>query len=301
MLPSVRQVALIVNPHASHVTPELTTAVERELRAVADVRTMPTERAAHAVELAREASRDADAIVVFSGDGGYNEVVNGLVRDVPVGFVPGGGTSVLARALGLPREPRPAARAVAGAIAANRTRRITLGCVNGRRFTFSGGIGFDAELVRRVDELGRSPDGRRAGDLAFMRIAYGYIAEHRARFEPALELRGLGRAAFAIVANCDPYSFAGPMPLRISPEARFELGLDLAAPHRTRPVDVPRLLAYLLTGSPRLRQGVIHGHDLDRIEVVCDAPMPLQVDGEDLGDVTEAVFEAQRGALAVLV
>ena len=46
---------------------------------------------------------------------------------------------------------------------------------------------------------------------------------------------------------------------------------------------------------------VLYAHDLDRIEVVCDAPMPLQADGEDLGDVTSAVFEAERGAVTVLV
>jgi diacylglycerol kinase family enzyme len=45
---------------------------------------------------------------------------------------------------------------------------------------------------------------------------------------------------------------------------------------------------------------VIYGHDLDRLEIVCDGPMPLHVDGEDLGDVTSAVFEAERGAVAVL-
>jgi len=46
---------------------------------------------------------------------------------------------------------------------------------------------------------------------------------------------------------------------------------------------------------------VLYGHDLDRIEVTCDRPLPLQADGEDLGDVTEAVFEAERSALTVLI
>ena len=42
-----------------------------------------------------------------------------------------------------------------------------VGSVNGRRFAFNAGIGFDAELVRRVDALGRRSDGKRPGDLAF--------------------------------------------------------------------------------------------------------------------------------------
>ena len=41
-----------------------------------------------------------DAIYVFSGDGTYNEVLNGVGGDIPLGFIPGGGTSVLPRALG---------------------------------------------------------------------------------------------------------------------------------------------------------------------------------------------------------
>ena len=45
-------------------------------------------------------------------------------------------------------------------VALGPTRRIGLGRVNGRRFGFSAGLGFDAELVRKVDELGRRPDGR---------------------------------------------------------------------------------------------------------------------------------------------
>ena len=42
-------------------------------------------------------------------------------------------------------------------------------------------------------------------------------------------------------------------------------------------------------------------HDRDRVAIRCDRPLPLQVDGEDLGDVTEAVFEAERDAVSVLV
>jgi diacylglycerol kinase family enzyme len=45
---------------------------------------------------------------------------------------------------------------------------------------------------------------------------------------------------------------------------------------------------------------IVYAHDLDRIEIVCDHPMPLQVDGEDIGDVTSALFEAERNAVLLL-
>lgn len=88
---------LIVNPYASRVTPELADEVGRALGAV---ETVFTERAGHAVELTRDA--ETDAVVVFSGDGGFNEALNGVRAETTLGFVPGGGTSVLPRALGLP-------------------------------------------------------------------------------------------------------------------------------------------------------------------------------------------------------
>jgi diacylglycerol kinase family enzyme len=293
-------VVLIVNPLASEVTEARVRAVEAELSRVSAVRTELTERRGHATELAAAAA--GDAIVVYSGDGGFNEVLNGVREGAPLGFLPGGGTSVLSRALGLPRDAAAAARQVAEALQERRTRTISLARVNGRRFAFAAGVGLDAELVRRVDALGRREDGRRPGDLAYLAEVTRLVAGHRGRFEPALEVHGLGRAAFALVANTDPYTYVGSLALHVAPEARFELGLDLVAPQRVGPATLPRLLRYAFTGHGQAdAEDVIYGHDLDRIEISCDRPLPLQADGEDLGDVEGAVFEAERGAATVLV
>ncbi|HEY8844796.1 MAG TPA: diacylglycerol kinase family protein, partial [Gaiellaceae bacterium] len=159
------EVVLIVNPFASAVTEARVRAVERELGRVASVRTLLTERPWHAAELAAGVT-GVEAVVVFSGDGGFNEVLNGAQDGVPLGFLPGGRTNVLPRALGFPREPVAASRRLAEALEQGRRRRISLGRVNGRRFGFSAGLGFDAELVRRVDALGRREDGKRPGDAA---------------------------------------------------------------------------------------------------------------------------------------
>jgi diacylglycerol kinase family enzyme len=293
-------VALIVNPYASEVTEACVRGVERELMRAADVRTLLTERRGHAAELA--ATVDGDAVVVYSGDGVFNEVLNGVPDGVLLGFLPGGGTSVLPRALGLPRKPVAAARQVAEALLAGRTRTISLGRVNGRRFAFAAGVGLDAELIRRVDALGRREDGKRPGDLAFLAAAARLVAARKGRFEQALEVRGLGRAAFALLANTDPYTYVGRAPLHIAPDARFELGLDLVAPQRVSAATLPGLLREAFSGHGQAyADDVIYGHDLDRVEITCDRPLPLQADGEDLGDVEAAVFEAERGAAKVLV
>jgi diacylglycerol kinase family enzyme len=292
-------VALIVNPYASNVSEDRLERVVAVVERVARVRLARTERPAHATELA---ARGADAVLCFSGDGGFNEVLNGLPGGVPVGFIPGGGANVLPRALGLPRDPVRAAERLAESVARGRTRRISLGRVNGRRFAFAAGVGFDAELLRRVEAKGRSPAGKRRGSAYGVWAASRILAERRGRLDPALELVGLGRAAFALVANTDPYTYVGPFPLHPCPEARFELGLDVAAPAIVRPRSLPRLLRYAATGSAHTRpRNLLHGHDLDLIEIRCDRPLPLQADGEDLGEVESAVFESERNAVTVYI
>jgi len=293
------RITLIVNPFATNVTERRLRAVEAALARAGTVETRLTERRGHATELAAEAVGHSDAIVVFGGDGVANEALNGMHDGVPFGSLPGGGTSVFPRALGLPRDPALAAERLAAAIAGGEPRRISVGRVaGGRRFLFSAGIGVDAATVRRVDALGRARDGRRPGDVTFTYELMRVLAANRFHVEPALEVAGLGRAAAALVANCDPYTYAGLAPLHFAPDARFELGLDVVAPTRITPRAVPRILGSVLRGVHD--RDLLYAHDVDRVEVTCDRPLPLQVDGEDLGDVEHAVFECERDSVSVL-
>ena len=197
----------------------------------------------------------------------------------------------------MPRDPVRAAER----IARGKPRRISLGRLNGRLFAFNAGVGFDAELVRRVDALGRRADGKRPGDLTF-------ALDRRARrwpstgfrYEQALEIEGLGRAAFALIANCSPYTYAGRLGLRFVPDASFEGGLDIVAPGRGAPPGDPRPRRAGAARDGRAPATSLLGHDLDRILIRCDSPLPVQVDGEDIGDVEEAEIVAVRDALTVL-
>lgn len=287
---------LIANPWASGVDEERLAKVRAALPAGTALRL--TSARGDATDFAKEASGTVEALYVFGGDGTFNEVLNGIDDRTPVGFLPGGGTSVLPRALGLPRDPVEAARRLAGA---GQPRLIAVGQVNGRRFGFCAGIGLDAEIVRAVDDLGRRSDGRRPGDLAFARSGLRAAARHRYPLESVLEVTGHGRAAFALVANGPTYSYAGPVPLRFAPQASFHGGLDLVAPREVRVRDIPRMIRYAFGFGDRERdRRLVYAHDVDHLEVVCDLPLPMQVDGEDIGDVERAVFEAERGAVTVL-
>jgi diacylglycerol kinase family enzyme len=287
---------LIVNPRASAVDDDSVAAVRAALPAGTELRF--TGAKGEATELARDASGRVDALYVLGGDGTYNEVLNGVDAETPVGLLPGGGASVLPRALGLPRKPSEAAQRLA---AGAQPRRIGVGRVNGHRFGFACGIGLDAEVVRAVDELGRREDGRRPGNLAFAWTGVRTLTRHRFRIEPALEVKDAGRVAFALVTNGPTYTYAGRVAVRPTPEATFEGGLDLVGPVQMRARDLPRLAWYAAGRGDRERAGhLVYVHDADRIEIVCDRPLPLEADGEDLGDVETVVLEAERDAVTVL-
>jgi diacylglycerol kinase family enzyme len=266
---------LIVNPHASRVTEQRIAEVEARL---GPDETLRTERRGHATELARVAV--GDEVWVLGGDGAVNEVLNGLRPGAALGVIPAGGANVVARSLGA------------------RERRITVARVNGRRFAFSAGIGVDSDVVRELETKQRAASGHRSTNVEYARAVVSNLLRG---YETRLEVVGMGRAASVFVSNNAIFTYAGPLPLRFTPAARFELGLDVAAPVRMRARSSAWLAMRVLAGRGLAGDGVLAGHDLDRIEVHCDVPLPLQADGEDLGDVREALFEAERDAVTILV
>jgi len=287
---------LIANPWATGVDETRLAAVRAALPEGTELRM--TSASGEATEIARDISGRADALYVFGGDGTYNEVLNGIDATTPIGLIPGGGTSVLPRALGIPSDPVAAAQR----LAKGTERRISVGNVNGRRFGFACGIGLDAEVVRAVDELGRRSDGRRPSNLRFAWTGVRTLGRHRFQLEPALEIVDHGRAAFVLVSNGPAYSYAGRLAVRPAPHASFEGGLDLVAPIQLGTRDLPRFAWYAFGLGDRARaRNLVYVHDADRLEIVCDGPMPLEADGEDLGDIEHAVLEAERDAITVLV
>ncbi|MGQ1799030.1 diacylglycerol/lipid kinase family protein [Kocuria oceani] len=85
--PTVRRfdsISLIFNPHSTGNAPDLAAKLAdqlaQDLPYTPEIRMLPTAHAGHAVDLAREAAATPNALVVsVSGDGGYNEVVNGVM------------------------------------------------------------------------------------------------------------------------------------------------------------------------------------------------------------------------------
>ena len=149
---------LIVNPHATSTTERRRDLLAHALAAEVSLRVEHTAARGHAAELAAAAVDDGTRlVVVHGGDGTVNEVVNGLLtRGVRpamplLAVVPGGSTNVFARALGIDPDPTLATEQILDALAAGRSRIVSLGKADDRYFTFNAGLGLDAEVVKAVD------------------------------------------------------------------------------------------------------------------------------------------------------
>ena len=173
---------------------------------------------------------------------------------------------------------------------------VGLGRVNGRRFCFSAGIGIDAEVVRSVDARGRKADGRRPGDVVFAATAVGVLARKR------LHARAAARGRRPRPRGVRARGLRTAVHLRRAGAAaaveRRRAASTSSRPCASRRRTLPRLGLRLLRGTLARDGAVLAGSGLDAFEVRCDLPLPLQADGEDLGDVTEVRFEAEPDALA---
>ena len=147
---------LIVNPHATSMSGTVCELAVRSLAGLVDVRVERTKYRGHARELA--AAADGELVIVLGGDGSINEVVNGVMSrgeesEPPlIAVIPGGGGNVFAQALGLPADAAAAIARVRDVIAAQSYRTIGLGLAGDRYFTFSAGLGMDAEVVLEVEQ-----------------------------------------------------------------------------------------------------------------------------------------------------
>jgi YegS/Rv2252/BmrU family lipid kinase len=108
-----------------------------------------TERPGHAVELAREAVRSGmDMVIAAGGDGTVNDVIQALAgHETALGVLPLGTVNVWAREVGIPLYAPDACDVLLNGV----RRRVDLGQAGSRYFLLMAGIGFDAEVARRVE------------------------------------------------------------------------------------------------------------------------------------------------------
>jgi diacylglycerol kinase family enzyme len=323
---------LIINPRATSMTGRDAGLVVRELGSRLELETAQTRYRGHAGELATaSAAQGYDLVVTFGGDGTVNEVVNGLMRArVPdysgpscdpgapvaptspgttrlpaIAPVPGGGANVFARTLGLPPDPAGAARKILDAVRTGARRTIGLGLAAGRYFTFSAGLGVDAEVVADVERL--RARGRQASTMLYLRTALRRYYARTDRRRPALTLLTPGEPAMTglfmgVVTNSSPWTYLGSHPVRPTPHTDLNSGLDLFALRRLRTLTTLAALGHMMQTTQELPSGrdVVSAAALTELTFQADRPIAFHIDGEYLGETEVVAFRFVPDALCVV-
>jgi diacylglycerol kinase family enzyme len=311
-VPSKRML-VIVNPYAATVSDRLRNLVLYALEGRYQVDAVDTQSPGHASEICREAAHEGyDVVVAFGGDGTVNEAVNGLVGSgTPLSCLPGGSTNVYCRLLGIPREIVDATEHLLRMADDWHPRRVDVGRVNGRRFAFSAGLGLDASVVRRVDAHPRLK--ARLGAYYFTYVAVGTFSRRYLLRPPRLvasvpnpqgDLEQVSGVT-AIVQNAAPFTYFLGRRIDIAEGATLEGGtLSGAVLGRASPIDMPTMVWRIFSRRARLtrHRQITSFEGVTAVDVasVDGRPLPLQVDGDFIGEVSTARFGVEPLRLTVV-
>jgi len=304
-----RRMLIIVNPYASTVSDRLKNLVVYALQGRYSVEAVDTQRRQHAIELTREAADEGyDVVVAFGGDGTVNEAANGLAgSDTPLTVLPGGSTNVYCRTLGIPEDVVDATEHLLRMADEFEPRRVDLGRVNGRAFAMSCGVGLDASVVERVDAHPKLKT--RLSEYYF---TYAALATFNRKYlvkPPRMRVRAGGTelsAVTAIAQVSDPYTYFASRPIRVCAGVDFTDGhMGMTVLKRATPLEMPTVLARVFTANPETvqRHRQIEGFtglDGARIDSLDARPLPVQVDGDHIGDFPYAELSVEPGGLAVV-
>lgn len=273
------KLVLLVNKnataYASHLPAMLTKAFREH-----EVDVQYTTGRGNATDLAANAAADgAEVVVVLGGDGTLNEAANGLVgTNCALAGLPGGSTNVFIRTIGFSNDILDAAEELRDAISEDRKQRVGLGVANGRHFLCHTGVGFDASVVKQVEE--RAALRRRFGSQLFAWRALFTWSEYANRRKPRFTVEYLDQPSRRIISgylticlNTDPYTFFRDRPLTIAPGFGLDHSLAVMTVKSVTRPSFPLMIASALVGGSYLRR---HPHTSFRAGV-----RELQIYGPD--------------------
>ena len=308
---------LIVNPAATSTTSAGRDLLAHALKSRLELTVEHTNHSGHGTELGHAAAEaGADLVVVHGGDGTVSGVVNGILGSpgatrpghVPaVAVVPGGSANVLARSLGISRDPVAATNQLIQLIDDYRRhqtwRRISLIDCGEQWAVINAGMGVDAEVVAAVEA--QRNKGIKVTPLRYWRVAVPATLRYSRRApDMTLELPGrdpVSGVQFAWVSNTTPWTYSNSRPMVTNPGCSFESGLGVFAVTSLKVIPTLRLLSQILSKDPEPEaKQLVRDDDTPCLRITCSGePVASQYDGEYLGLRESMTFRAVRDALPV--
>jgi len=309
---------LIVNPTATSTTPAGRDLLAHALKSRLQLTVEHTSHRGHGTELAQKAVADGvDLVVVHGGDGTVCGVVNGLLGrpgstptgPVPaVAVVPGGSANVLARSLGVARDPVAATNQLIQLLddyRRNQTwRRISLIDCGDQYAVINAGMGVDAQVVAGVEA--QRDKGVKVNAARYWRVAIPIVLAGSRR-PPTLTVELPDREPitdvhFTWVSNTNPWTYSNSRPIVTNPDCSFETGLGVFAVSTMKAAPILRLLRQILVKRPNPQsKHLVRDDDVEWVRITSPgAPIASQFDGEYLGLRETMTFRAVRDALPVV-
>jgi YegS/Rv2252/BmrU family lipid kinase len=254
-----------------------------------------------------------DLLIIYGGDGTLHEAIPEAVKwQVPVALLPAGTTNVLARELGIPRNPERALSLVSQ----RKLLKIHLGWGDwrksgtglqgpvpdflspispsqaGRYFHLMAGVGFDGDVISRTSQHLK----KALGMVAYWLVAHVSLLKYpMTPFELSLEGE-VHQGTFAVIGNARKYGGE----LHRTPKASVQENcLDVCLfTSRQR----WRYLLYLwgVLSGRHLRYPDVLYRKVQHLKVSSDRPVPIQMDGELIGH-SPMEFSSCREGLEVVV
>lgn len=284
------QTLFIVNPHSGRSARVLPAVRAYAATIGAEVRLTTGPR--HATALAEQAlARGVPRLVAVGGDGTLNEVARTLVgTSATLGLVPCGSGNGLGRHLGI----HGSIAHILGILRGGHSRLIDTATADGHPFFTVAGLGFEAEVAHRFNQL------RHRGFLRYLRTSAAALRNAATPQTFTIEHEGVRREVRALtlaVANGDQYGNRA----RIAPGARADDGLlDLTVVPPLSAFNALPLLVRLFHGSLDGNATVLRLH-APGFTVERAAPGLLQTDGETHTAGERIVFNVRPASLRILV
>jgi diacylglycerol kinase (ATP) len=271
------RIHVVINPASGQPQPILHTLNRVFREAGVDWDISLTQESGDAERLARQAAASgANIVAAYGGDGTVMEVGQGLLNStVPLAILPGGTANLMSVELGIPKDLAQAARIACDPHSS--VRRVDVGQIGERYFLLRVSVGFGAKRVELADRQMKDKYGKMAYTIAGIK-ALGSLQSTKFRLKldgQEIELPGLS----ALVDNAGNMGMAGVTPAKgisvsdglldmiLITDAGFSSILDLGHSLVDR----------------RLPQTYNHWQAKE-IEIDCDPPQPVQVDGEIVGE-----------------
>lgn len=254
------------------------------------VEPVPTRGPDDATRLARQAvAEGVEVVFALGGDGTLREVAAALQgSEVALGPLPAGTTNVLAAALGLPREPLPAAAAMAG----YEPQKIDVGMAGDTPFLMMLSGGIDGAVMARQNASLKKHFGKAAVALSGARELWRYdLADIELRLDGDRD-----RASFFALCNIPLYGGT----FRLAPGADCRDGRLDAVLFRGRGRLATLSFARDLWRGRHLERADVASFPVDGAEVLGPPGAPLQIDGDVLAAALPLSISVRRRALKIL-